>query len=533
MEDKEGGNVYSRGKKWLVLCSALMGICFSLTCGTDQTGLPSIGGSNPATRPTPGFGLISGVVDLNSENFEAGSTLELPASSNTPIQALHVNLNQTDVENGLGNVLVVVSNSAGDSFSTLTNDDGSFKVKARKEVASRLEFFENGEYLATLVFQLAPENAKATDTFLLDNAAEEMDLGQIAQSGQWAVPEVNPLSLFDDDNDGFSDFDDLDDDNDHILDVDEQDEDGDSFIDYFSEYYDETGALVVSFTMEGKSLTRDVELTDLDEITIIDSTIEGHVTITDSAYVFIDPTTISSLLITNCGEVVLEEVTVNEDLVLDEVENLQMVFTQVKGNTEIKNIAVGTVENSEFQGDFVADSASKIEEKGNKKAKEKEPLIDKDEKDKEEEIINEPVKDTPDNADKEKTDKEKIDKENADKEKIDKEKADKDKADKAKIDKENADKEKANKEKADKEKSDKENSDKEKADKEKIDKDKADKEKIDKEKADKEKADKEKADKEKVDKEKIDKENADKEKTDEADKSDKKDKSDKGEKKSK
>ncbi|MBI2339424.1 MAG: hypothetical protein HYU99_03505 [Deltaproteobacteria bacterium] len=360
-------------KRGLLSTVALIGLGVLLNhCGTDQTVGPL--STNPATRPTPGFGLITGEVDLNSDDSSAFSSLQLPASSGgSSIPALHVNLSADGDESadGDGDVLVVLTNSMGDSFSTVTNDDGSFAVKARKETASRVELFAGGEYLATMVFGLDTKNSRTTDTLLLDNATEEMDLGVVAQRDQWAVPEVNPLELTDDDNDGYNDLEDLDDDNDGILDVNETDEDGDGFVDFFSEYYDETGTLVRSFTMEGKTLNRDVDLSDLDEITIIDSTINGRVTISGSAYVFIDPTTISDLSIADCAKVVLEELTVDANLALDTIEDLTMTSSHVKGNTSMKNIKSGAVEDSEFEGEFTADESSAIAEKGNKKGKPK------------------------------------------------------------------------------------------------------------------------------------------------------------------
>ncbi|MBI4411392.1 MAG: hypothetical protein HY541_02785 [Deltaproteobacteria bacterium] len=321
----------STARNWLLL----FGICgvgciiFFFSCGTDP--------GNPATRPTPGFGLISGQIDLDAEDLSAFSALELPASSiGSSIPALHLNLSaKDDLADEDSDILVLVTNSTGDSFLTVANDDGSFAVKARKGVASKLEFFMGDKYLATMVFGVDTKNPQTTDTFLIDNSIEDLDLGVVTHHGRWAVPEMNPLEPVD------------------------SDKDGDEFSDSSpeEEVY-ATIATIRSFTMEGKALNRDVNLDNFDEVTIIDSTINGHVSITNAEKVFIDPTSISSLSIADSASVILEEVTVESDLALDSIDDLKIIESRVAGNTSIQNVALGAIEDSEFEGEFATDDAS-------------------------------------------------------------------------------------------------------------------------------------------------------------------------------
>lgn len=333
----------TKNRVYLLGLLALLG--FLLTCGTEWTGGPSTESSNPATRPTPGFALINGRIDLNPGDLSAFSSLKLPAVSiGSSIPALHVNLSASDDESadGAGDILVHVTNSMGDSFLTVADDDGSFAVKARKGVSTRLELFEGDKYLATMVFGVDATNPETTDTFLIGDLNQNVDLGVIAQHGRWAVPEVNPLEP-----------------------AEGEDSSGE---DVYA-----TVATVRTFTMEGKTLNRDVNLDDFDDITIIDSTINGHVSIANAEKVFIDPTGISSLSIADSGRVTLEELTVESDLALDSIDNLKMIGSRVAGNTSMRNIGSGWIQDSDFEGELATDEAwaSAVTETRNTKGKAK------------------------------------------------------------------------------------------------------------------------------------------------------------------
>lgn len=302
--------------------------------GTEGGGEPEFRGDNPATRPTPGFIIISGDTSDNGLTVEA-------------------------------------FNSISEKFATKTDEEGDFGLKVREGTAYQMQFYDGDVFVAQLEFPIGDTENETTHTF---TAGEDfdLDLGKISFNGESALPETNPLTVVDGDNDGVSDFYDVDDNNDGVIDLKEKDTDGDGFTDDIDVLKEEEVNLESYFTfyLVGKTLEDDIYIREASSVTIIDSTVLGNVYIESSENILIDPTQITGdVEISDSHEILLDQVTFHKNLILKRVKKVKLQKSHVKGNFDLEDVDGGEITNNRFDGEIHSKRSKNIKERNNKKKK--------------------------------------------------------------------------------------------------------------------------------------------------------------------
>lgn len=289
---------------------------FLVQCGGPSS-LPGseTEGSNPATRSTPGFAIISG---------------------NT----------------GTGGVTVTATNSLGESFSTVTSSEdsstsslttenaslessvGAFSIEVRPDLAYQILFLVDGEPI-DLEFDEDSSGSKTTTTFFLpmDN---DFDFGEITfdkLKGR-ARPEKNPLSAFDRDRDGQSDLFDTDDDDDGIPDHLDEDSDGDGVEDDTGFEENEEEDLDFNFFLKGKTIRGDLTV-EAKKVIIVGAKIRGR------------------LKIRKASEVILKDIRVDSNMKLREVSNFELSSSQIHEDLSLIDSENGFLSGNEISGDLI------------------------------------------------------------------------------------------------------------------------------------------------------------------------------------
>jgi hypothetical protein len=123
---------------------------------------------------------------------------------------------------------VIATDSTGVETTATPGSNCSFTLTLDIDNAYQLAFYLSSELLATMVFDNGGNNTEST-TVIISAGTTDIDMGEILFSNSVAVPEFEPSTQNDQDDDGVDDYDDDDDDDDGIDDDDEEDCDEDGY----------------------------------------------------------------------------------------------------------------------------------------------------------------------------------------------------------------------------------------------------------------------------------------------------------------
>lgn len=112
----------------------------------------------------------------------------------------------------------------------INEEDCSFAVELTAGKSYQASFTLGDEVVLTLIVRNSATAAESSVFFFAEDDVP-MDLGDITIEDDEAIPENEPATQNDEDNDGTSDFDDVDDDGDGVADDFEEDCDADGFLD--------------------------------------------------------------------------------------------------------------------------------------------------------------------------------------------------------------------------------------------------------------------------------------------------------------
>lgn len=191
-------------KKIITICFLFLLPIFG--CGSNQGGTEA---GNPPTIPTRN---VVGTVSSNST-----SSLTKTASDDCAIDK------------------VIATDSQAQTTQATLEDDCFFTLSLAANKAYSLGFVEGDEFVATMIFNNSSTSITSS-TFIISEGEQDIDLGIITIDGSLAVPQNEPSTQNDQDEDGISDFDDEDDDGDGVEDDFEEDCDFDG---YYDDYDDE------------------------------------------------------------------------------------------------------------------------------------------------------------------------------------------------------------------------------------------------------------------------------------------------------
>lgn len=323
----------NRTRSFLKIISVFVLLLYWFACGTSpssDTSSDLFEGGNSATRPTPGFAIVSG---------------------NT-------------ADSGL---IVIANNSLEEGYATFSDEEGSFNLEVRQESAYRVIFFKDNDIVGTLEFPKDEAETETTTAFYVSENTESISLGTVtfeeeeekeekkALPKKKARPEKNPLSQEDRDKDSKTDLKDKDDDNDGIPDLEEKDTDEDGFDDDIDDDDDNDGITdwgtryKESFTYRliGQTVNSDLYFEYAEKITIVDSTILGNLNIVDSQ------------------DVSLDKITVEGDGLLENVIDFDLTSSHIAGNLTISLSHDGSISENTIGGNYVIQRSSQIETEDN------------------------------------------------------------------------------------------------------------------------------------------------------------------------
>lgn len=126
--------------------------------------------------------------------------------------------------------VIATDSQAQTTLAEINQEDCSFEMELTINKSYVVSFTRDDEFIATLIVR---RNASSlgSSVFFMAEANTEMNLGAIRIEGSKAIPENEPATQNDQDEDGVDDFSDEDDDGDGVSDNDEEDCDLDGFID--------------------------------------------------------------------------------------------------------------------------------------------------------------------------------------------------------------------------------------------------------------------------------------------------------------
>lgn len=181
--------------------------------------------------------LIAGVLAFNACG---GATGTQPSTNSTSTVSGTVASSNASTSTNFAVADYAVSGCLADSVvatdsdlaTTLASVDGNcqFELSLALNKSYSIAFLLEDQFVANLVFDSGNQMGM-TSSLRLGQSALTLDLGQITVTGNSAIPQTNPLSLIDCDDDGVYDYDDSDDDGDGIEDESEEDCDLDGHLD--------------------------------------------------------------------------------------------------------------------------------------------------------------------------------------------------------------------------------------------------------------------------------------------------------------
>lgn len=125
---------------------------------------------------------------------------------------------------------VVATDSDLATTSATVDGNCQFELSLTLNKSYSIAFLLEDQFVANLVFDSGNQMGM-TSSLRLGQSAVTLELGQITVTGNSAIPQTNPLSLIDCDDDGLFDYDDSDDDGDGVEDEAEEDCDLDGHLD--------------------------------------------------------------------------------------------------------------------------------------------------------------------------------------------------------------------------------------------------------------------------------------------------------------
>lgn len=193
-------------KKFPLFCFILLVV---FACGGNE------GGSEFGNPSRPVIGVVRSTLDQTSSSSTLKKKIEqifmAPAyASSCPADT------------------VLATDSVGDTTLASVSDDCSFRLSLSTDKAYLLSFVRDDDFVARLIFKTGVGSISSS-IFVLSQAADAVDLGDVTIEEGTATAENNPTEQNDEDGDGVDDFADGDDDSDDIPDEDEEDCDLDGY----------------------------------------------------------------------------------------------------------------------------------------------------------------------------------------------------------------------------------------------------------------------------------------------------------------
>lgn len=173
-------------------------------------------------------------------------------------------LNQTGDSGCPANQVTAIDSQDQVTSAEISQENCSFEMQLTANKSYELDFMRDDEFIATLVVKKNPSALDST-VFFIAEASTPMDLGDVEIENDNALPENQPASQNDQDDDGTDDFADEDDDGDGLSDDVEEDCDLDGFLDD----YDQSDESCDSDADEGEENIAILEVSPSNEDTFV------------------------------------------------------------------------------------------------------------------------------------------------------------------------------------------------------------------------------------------------------------------------
>lgn len=143
-------------------------------------------------------------------------------------------LNQTEGNDCPANQVTATDSQDQTTTTEIVQENCSFEMELTANKSYEVNFMRDDEFVATLFVKKNPSALDST-VFFIAEASTPMDLGDVEIENDNALPENQPASQNDQDDDGTDDFTDEDDDGDGLFDDVEEDCDLDGFLDDYDQ----------------------------------------------------------------------------------------------------------------------------------------------------------------------------------------------------------------------------------------------------------------------------------------------------------